>query len=167
MIKKVFLIPILSLLVACAGCGNNSGNNAAENQPTANGSPDSSTMAGAPAVDVTAKSDSKGVGRFTDVKVGPLDTAMASKGAALFQSKCTVCHKTTEEKLIGPGLKGITLIRTPEWIMNMITDPNDMTENDPVASTLLSQYHTQMTVQTSDQEAREILEFLRGNDGAK
>ncbi len=166
MTKKVFLIPLLFLGLAFMGCGNHSGNNSAENQPVSNGSQDSSTMDNTPSVDVTAKSDSKGVGKFTDVKLGPLDTAMAGQGSALFQSKCIVCHKSTDEKLIGPGLKGVTQIRTPEWIMNMITDPNDMTATDPVAKALLDQYHTQMAVQVSDQEAREILEFLRENDGA-
>jgi hypothetical protein len=68
--------------------------------------------------------------------------------------------------LIGPGLKGITKIRTPEWIMNMITNPDQMTQQDPVAEALLVQFnHTQMTNQgLTDEEAREVLEFFRQND---
>lgn len=123
-------------------------------------------------IDVNAKSDSKGVGKFTDVniKVGPgIDAAMAAKGKAVFQTSCTACHTATAQKLIGPGLKGITDIRTPQWIMNMITDPVKMTHNDPVAEALLQQENgVQMTNQNvGDQGAREILEFLRQNDGAK
>jgi mono/diheme cytochrome c family protein len=160
------LVIFAAFAVFCPGC--NSGGNHADNQPVSNGGADSSAMTSSGAsVDVLAKSSSKGVGKFTNVPLGPLDTAEASRGAALFQSKCMVCHKPTEEKLIGPGLKGVTQIRTPEWIMNMITDPNDMTENDPVAKALLDQYHTQMVVQSTDEEARDLLEFLRQNDGAK
>lgn len=123
-------------------------------------------------IDVNAKSDSKGVGKFTDanIKVGPgIDAAMAAKGKAVFQTSCTACHTATAQKLIGPGLKGITDIRTPQWIMNMITDPVKMTHNDPIAEALLQQENgVQMTNQNvGDEGAREILEFFRQNDGAK
>lgn len=167
-IRTAIAAMALALMAACCGCSGNSSNSNSGNQPVANGSSDSSSSAAAaPAVDVNAKSDSKGVGKYTDVRLRTLNKTMADSGEAVFESKCTVCHKPTEEKLIGPGLKGVTLIRTPEWIMNMITDPSDMTQSDPVAEALLDQYHTQMVVQVSDEEARNILEFLRKNDGAK
>lgn len=122
------------------------------------------------AIDVNAPSDSKGVGKFTSVKVGAtVDKAMAAKGKDLFQTSCTACHMTTDKRLVGPGLKGITKIRTPEWIMNMITNPLEMTHKDPVAQALLADFNNiQMTNQNvGDEGARNILEFLRENDGVK
>lgn len=119
------------------------------------------------AIDVNAPSKSKGVGKFTDVKVADaIDAKMADQGKEVFQTKCTACHQATDQKLIGPGLKGITKIRTPEWIMNMITDPEKMTHSDPVAIALFNEFNqTQMTNQgLTDQEARQVLEFLRQND---
>lgn len=126
------------------------------------------TTAGA--IDVNGPSDSKGVGKFTAVKVdAKLDGAMAAKGKELFQTYCTACHTPTDKKLIGPGLAGITKIRTPEWILNMITNPVEMTHKDPVAQALLAEANNvQMTdLNVSDQDARSILEFLRQNDGVK
>lgn len=121
---------------------------------------------GAP-VDVNAYSDSKGVGKFTAVKVDQaIDKDMAKKGEEVFQTKCTACHQATDQKLIGPGLKGITKIRTAEWIMNMITNPEEMVQQDQVAKTLYEEFnHTQMTNQgVTDEEARQIYEFFRQND---
>lgn len=128
------------------------------------------TAAGESGLDVNAPSDSKGVGKFKDVKVGAtVDAALAAKGKDLFQTSCTACHTATDQRLIGPGLKGITKIRTPEWIMNMITNPIEMTHNDPVAEALLKEFNNvQMTNQNvGDDGARAILEFLRQNDGVK
>lgn len=124
-------------------------------------------MTDKPAIDVDAPSESKGVGKFTSVDVGSsIDDEMAEKGEEVFQTSCTACHHETAEKLIGPGLKGITKIRTPEWIMNMITDPEKMTHSDPVAEALFNQYNqTQMTNQgLTDEQARQVLEYLRKND---
>ncbi|TZF84800.1 cytochrome c [Pedobacter sp. BS3] len=116
-------------------------------------------------VDPDSKSDSKGVGRFTSVPVGPIDNAMAAKGKEVFTSKCMACHRATDEKIVGPGLKGVTKLRTPEWIMNMITNPEEMTKKDPWAKALFEKHLVQMTFQNvSDDEARQILEFLRKND---
>lgn len=121
-------------------------------------------------IDVNAASDSKGVGKFTSVKIGAtVDAAMAGKGKELFQSTCTACHTATDKRLIGPGLAGITKIRTPEWILNMITNPVEMTHKDPVAKELLAESNNvQMTnLNISEDNARHILEFLRQNDGVK
>ena len=118
------------------------------------------------AVDPNAKSDSKGVGKFTSVDVpATIDDAMAGKGQAIFETKCTPCHKLTGEKLVGPGLKNITNLRTPEWVMNMITNPEEMTKKDPIAKALFEEHLIQMVGQNvSDDEARQILEYLRKND---
>lgn len=128
-----------------------------------------STSAGTEAViDTKAHSDSKGVGKFSSVTLGALDPAMAEKGKTVFTTKCSACHKTTDVKLVGPGLQGVTQRRTAEWIMNMITNPQEMTKSDPVAKKLFEEHLTQMTFQNvSDDDARLILEYLRQNDGVK
>lgn len=123
-----------------------------------------------PNIDLNAPSESKGVGKFTAVKIAPdIDAALAAKGGEVFGTSCTACHTATDQRLVGPGLKGITKIRTPEWIMNMITDPVKMTHNDPVAKALFDEFNNvQMTNQNvGDDGARAILEFLRKNDRTK
>ncbi len=107
----------------------------------------------------------KGVGPVKEVKLGPLDPAMAKAGAAVFEQKCSACHKF-DERYVGPALQGITQRRSPEYIMNMILDPQKMTTEDPEAQKLLGEYMVQMTFQNvKESEAREILEYFRQVDG--
>ncbi|WP_425460466.1 c-type cytochrome [Leptospira ognonensis] len=107
---------------------------------------------------------SKGIGPISSVTLGALDQAMADRGKKQFEAKCSACHKF-EEKVVGPGLQDVTLRRTPEWIMNMILNPVEMTQKDPIAQELLGEHLTQMTFQNVQQEeAREILEYFRKMD---
>jgi hypothetical protein len=118
----------------------------------------------------TTKKDSvapdKGIGKFTSVRLThPLDDSMVARGSGLFDSKCISCHKLTDEKLVGPGWQGITDRRTPEWIMNFITNTNVMLDSDLVAQQLVVTCTTRMPSQNlSDDQARAILEFMRKND---
>ena len=181
--KQILIAGVLAGCLALYSCGNGSNESAHENDVVSNVENPPVTMEGKPipaakapagseagGIDVNAPSDSKGVGKFTDVKVGKtVDAALAAKGKTLFQTSCTACHTATDQRLIGPGLKGITKIRTPEWIMNMITDPTKMTHNDAIAKALLEEFNNvQMANQNvGDDGARAILEFLRQNDGVK
>lgn len=150
-----------AFLSACGG--NQAQTDASQESGSVAATTESSAAAGP--VDTKAKSDSKGVGKFTSVEIGAIDPAMAKAGEAVFTAKCAACHQATDVKVVGPGLKGITQRRTPEWIMNMITNPEEMTKTDPVAKALFEENLVQMTFQNvSDDETRQILEFLRHND---
>ncbi len=108
--------------------------------------------------------DSKGIGPIKEVKLGPIDKALVEKGKKIFEEKCSACHKI-EEKYVGPPIKGVTKRRTPEWIMNMILNPVEMTQKDSVAKQLLAEYLTQMTYQNvSEEDTRAILEYFRSID---
>ena len=111
--------------------------------------------------------NSKGVGRFKDVQLThPLDEAMVAKGESIFKAKCFACHKLTSEKLVGPGWKGVTDRRTPEWIMNFITNTQVMLDKDLVAQADLVTCLIRMPNQDlTDEQARNVLEFMRKNDG--
>jgi mono/diheme cytochrome c family protein len=103
----------------------------------------------AAAVALAEAPSDKGVGPIKEVKLGPIDPAMAKAGAALFEQKCSACHKF-DERYVGPALKGVTQRRRPEYIMNK----------------LLGEYMVQMTFQNvKESEAREILEYFRQVDG--
>ena len=160
-IIPALLTGCITLLYACGGgdSGQSTSSEATAPEETA------ATEVPAAVTDPEAKSDSKGVGKFTSVKLDAVDDAMAAKGEAIFTSKCAACHKTTDEKLVGPGLKGVTERRTPEWIMNMITNPEEMTKKDAVAQALYEKHLVQMTFQNvNDDETRQILEYFRKND---
>lgn len=131
-----------------------------------------------PASDTAAKADNnsnaptpptdpmqnKGIGPVQSIELAAIDDALAKEGETLFTGKCSACHKL-DEKYVGPALAGVTTRRTPEWVMNMILNPQEMTEKDPIAKDLLAQFLSPMANQSLTQdEARKILEFFRSND---
>jgi len=98
----------------------------------------------------------------------PLDQTMVASGKATYELKCQSCHKLTTDKLVGPGWKDVTTRRKPVWIMNMITNVDMMLETDPEAQKLLEQCLVRMPNQNLDKDqARQVLEFMRSNDGVK
>ena len=110
----------------------------------------------------------------TEVKEGeikyetPLNAAWVAHGKSIYELKCGSCHKLTEDRLVGPGWKGVTKRRQPVWIMNMITNVDMMLESDPEAQKLLEQCMVRMPNQNiSKEDARIILEYMRSNDGEK
>ncbi|WP_018479205.1 c-type cytochrome [Pontibacter roseus] len=107
-----------------------------------------------------------GIGPITSVEVSAdIDQALAAEGKTIFESKCSACHTLTDQKVVGPGLLGVTERRKSEWIMNMVINPEEMTKKDPTAKKLLAEHLTQMTNQDiSEKDARALLEFMRLND---
>ena len=113
--------------------------------------------------------NSKGIGRFNDVQLThPLDQKMAENGHDIYQAKCLACHKLTTEMLVGPGWYGVTKRRTPEWIMNWITNTKVMLDRDQAAQMDMVVCLIRMPNQDlTDEQARQVLEFMRKNDGEK
>ena len=69
----------------------------------------------------------------------------------------------TDKKFVGPNPTGVTERRTPEWIMNMIMNPENMILEDPTAIALLAEYNgAPMANQNiAEADARAILEYFR------
>ncbi len=111
----------------------------------------------------------RGAGKFTNVDVKPeLDKAMAEAGLKVYDVKCGSCHKLTDEKLVGPGWKGVTTRYKPEWIMNFVTNVDEMLDKDPKAMAQLEICLVRMPNQNlTDDDARHVYEFMRKNDGVK
>jgi mono/diheme cytochrome c family protein len=107
---------------------------------------------------------SKGVGPIQSLTLGPIDDALVAKGEKIFSGTCSACHKM-DTRYVGPALSGVTKRRTPEWIMNMILNPTEMTQKDDTAKALLATYMTQMSVNASEADARALLDFFRKHDG--
>lgn len=112
-------------------------------------------------------SDPKGIGKFKNVELThPLDPKMVEAGNKVYEVKCASCHKLTDEKLVGPGWKGVTDRRTPEWVMNFVTNTDEMIQKDTAAQKMLEVCLVRMPNQSlSDDEARSVFEFMRKNDG--
>jgi cytochrome c5 len=128
----------------------------------------SSQKAEAPKVATSIK-EGKGVGEVKNVVLtDPLEEGMFKKGKAIYEMKCSACHKVDAKRVVGPGFEGITNKRRPEWIMNMITNVDVMLDEDPTAQKLLEECLTRMPNQNvSIGDARDLLEFMRHNDEAR
>ncbi|MGZ3845809.1 MAG: c-type cytochrome [Flavisolibacter sp.] len=157
--KNILLAFLSSTIVLAVAC--NSNDKGKENST-------SSTESSAPATSTEANSPN-GVGPHKNVQLThPLDEKMVAEGQNVYNVKCASCHKLTNEKLVGPGWKGVTDRRTPEWIMNFVTNTEEMLEKDTAAQNLLEVCLVKMPNQNlSEADARAVLEFQRKNDGKK
>jgi len=160
--KKAMVVLGLLVVIFIGACGGNDNKGATAPSGTSESSQNTA--------ETSTYDPKRGEGKFdeTNVTVGALDAAMAAKGKAIAETKCFSCHKITDEKLVGPGWKGVTAKHNPYWIMNFITNPDPMIDKDPEVQAQLELCLVRMPNQNLvEQEAREILEFMRQNDGAK
>ena len=154
---KIWYGALILLWSTLAACGGETTDSSAAAAPAAQ-TPEEKMLA-----------EGKGVGevKFVELKT-PLETERISRGKAIYDMKCAACHKLDDKKFVGPGWKDVTKTRKPEWIMNMITNVDIMLEKDEEAQKLLQLCLTRMPNQNvSIGDARDVLEFMRSNDGEK
>ncbi|MFY0653240.1 MAG: cytochrome c [Cyclobacteriaceae bacterium] len=104
-----------------------------------------------------------GIGPISSISLpAEVNEEMVAKGKEAYEAKCTACHKI-DKKFIGPSPKDILSRRTPAWVMNMILNPEEMTQKDPIAKQLLIEANgAPMANQNlSEDEARSVLEYFR------
>ncbi|APD07773.1 hypothetical protein UJ101_02273 [Flavobacteriaceae bacterium UJ101] len=150
--KKVILILSVLAFVACGGDKKES----KEKESSKTEKAEKKTEGG-------RKKNSKGIGPVTELKLPEtIDESMAAEGKKVFDAKCTACHKP-DKKYIGPAPKGVTKRRSPEWIMNMILNPEEMLEKDPIAKQLYRDNNGAVMANQdlTKEEARQVLEYFR------
>lgn len=156
--KKFMLIAtIIAVIYSCSDAENKDQNNAGE------------TSSSSSSESVSTYDSSVGAGKFQNVQVSEkLDEAKAEAGAKVSDVKCASCHKMTDERLVGPGWAGVTKRHRPEWILNFITNTDEMLTKDPKAQAQLEICLVRMPNQSlTDEEALNVYEFMRKNDGVK
>jgi mono/diheme cytochrome c family protein len=68
-----------------------------------------------------------------------------TSGKDLFDSHCAACHSLGSERIVGPGLEGVTQRRSRAWLSSFISDPERMVaEKDPIALELKAKYEISM-----------------------
>lgn len=160
--KKLLTTCIIAIaMYACGNQGETKDSANASDEPKAT---TETTENGNPSYD-----PKRGEGKFENVELpASLDVAMAQSGKQIYEVKCASCHKLTDERLVGPGWKGVSNKHRPEWIMNFITNPDAMIDKDPELQAQLEICLVRMPNQSlSDDDARHLLEFMRQNDGVK
>jgi len=152
------LIAILSLSLFFSACAPDKPQNLEEYPEAQKSAPES-----------VITDPTKGIGAVKNVTLNtPLEQDRVKRGMAIYEMKCQACHRLDDQRVVGPGWKDVTKKRKPEWIMNMITNVDVMLEQDPEAQKLLELCLMRMPNQNvSIGDARDILEYMRQNDGEK
>lgn len=169
--KRLLVFLMFGGLVVATSCGGSTTTN--QEESTSNGEVSSNETVAEESVTSTPETydPKRGEGKFTaeNVIVGEkLDVALATSGEQIAGVKCTSCHKTTDEKLVGPGWAGVTKRRTASWIMNFISNPDPMIEKDPELQAQLELCLVRMPNQgLNEDEARQLYEYMRKIDGVK
>lgn len=103
-----------------------------------------------------------GIGPVTEVvELGELDPELAAEGKAVYEAKCTACHKP-HERYIGPASGGILDRRSATYTMNMIMNPDEMTKKHPEGKKMMQEYMSPMPYQNvTVEQARAIVEYFR------
>ncbi|WP_432410065.1 c-type cytochrome [Rasiella sp. SM2506] len=161
---KLVLVVFSSLIISCGG----NDEKKEKEQIKLGQKPNVETKVETPVSDEVPASkritlDNKGVGKIKNLELNPtIDQAMVERGAALFKTNCTACHKIGK-RFIGPSPSGIMERRSPEWIMNMILDPKLMAEEDQCAKDLLVEFNgaAMANQNMTEAQARDILEYFR------
>jgi cytochrome c len=152
-----FILPILIFgTVACGG----------SNESSETAAPPKSMVSEEPQSLEEAEADwatNYGIGPVKSLDLPlDIDEALASEGKQIYEAKCMACHKP-EKQFIGPAPKGVLTKRTPAWVMNMILNPEEMVQKDPIAKQLLIKFNgSPMANQNlTEEEARAVLEYFR------
>ena len=160
-LKTIGLLFVLSII---ASCGNSEKKDEKEQVKLG----DYSKQETKKEVKATSSADmidmsNKGIGPIKSVTLAPeVDQALAAHGQEVYNKMCTACHKPTK-KFIGPAPIGVLERRSPEWIMNMILNPEEMIAKDPIAKQLLieSNMAVMANQNLTEADARAVLEYFR------
>lgn len=103
-----------------------------------------------------------GVGPIkTKLSLAELDMMKVKDGEKIFTEKCSACHKL-DERYVGPAQADVLIRRSPEYVVNMIMNPEGMLQKHPEAKKMLAEYMTPMPFQNVTMEdALKLLEYFR------
>lgn len=149
---NLILSVLLSLFIFLMGCGGEgSKSDEAQNEST-----QQKTESG-----LSEFEQEHGIGPVTEeVVLNEVDMELAEKGAQVFETNCSSCHKLNE-RYIGPPMGDVLDRRSPTYVMNMILNPDGMVKEHPEAKKLMQEYMSPMPNQNlSEEEGRAIVEYL-------
>jgi mono/diheme cytochrome c family protein len=93
---------------------------------------------------VSAQDSTAALGGAAAAPEGGGDTA---KGEALFKNNCAQCHSVTDERVVGPGLKGATARNDMDWLIKWVKNSQAViAAGDPYGVKIYNEYaKAQMT----------------------
>jgi mono/diheme cytochrome c family protein len=159
---KTLTVLLILLIISCGGKEEKKKSGFSYDKKSA---PETSKIAASEKVSASKTIDltNKGIGPITSITLNAeVNQTMVTHGEDVFKKMCTACHRP-DKKFIGPSPTNILERRTPEWVMNMILNPDEMTQKDPLARALLIEFNgSPMANQNlSEEDARAVLEYFR------
>ncbi len=115
------------------------------------------------AVSVPVDLNNKGIGPISSYSFSAeIDTGLSEQGKGIYNSKCTACHMANQ-RMIGPALSGVYDRRSPEWVLNLLLNTDEMLKKDPISIALLKEHNNAImnNQNLSEQEAKAVAEYLR------
>ena len=99
----------------------------------------------------------------SSVKAG--DSPSIELGRRIFKQRCSVCHKTTDQRLVGPGLKGVMERRDEAWVDKWLQNPKALIKSgDKIAVELKKGYFRYMPTLQEMQDPvnrKGVIEYLK------
>lgn len=97
-------------------------------------------------------------------------TIQAQDGESIFKSTCAACHRTTSQKLIGPGLANIHEKRSKEWFKTFVTSSQSLIKSgDADAVKIFEEYNKIIMPDQafSDIELDALYQYIKDNSPVK
>lgn len=88
--------------------------------------------------------------------------AEVTQGKTIFHIYCSPCHTIGHGVKRGPDLKGVTALRTHQWLERWIRGPDKMlAEKDPIAVALRKKFRLQMpNLRLTREQVTDVISFL-------
>ena len=107
--------------------------------------------------------NNKGIGPISSYSFSPeVNTTLSEQGKGIYNSKCTACHMANQ-RMSGPALSGVYERRSPEWVLNLLLNTDEMLKKDPITIALLKEHNNAImnNQNLSEDEAKAVAEYLR------
>ncbi len=87
-----------------------------------------------------------------------------TSGEDIFKQNCVVCHRTDDQTMVGPGLKGINEKRSEEWLISWIRNSQKLIDSgDKDAIAIFEEYNKIQMLpyeMYSDDEIKSVLAYI-------
>ncbi|MBK9282983.1 MAG: cytochrome c [Sphingobacteriaceae bacterium] len=88
----------------------------------------------------------------------------AEDGKKIFKQNCGVCHTTTQQKLVGPGLEGVGTKFSEDWLIKWIKDSQALVNSGDALAVKAFEEGNKIAMppfaNLSDQDIKDILSFI-------
>lgn len=90
-------------------------------------------------------------------------------GEKLFNAHCTSCHTIGKGRLIGPDLKGVTKLRSEQWLMKWIKSSQTLIKSGDTAAVAIFDAYNKAPMPDQDlkeAEIKGIIAYIKSQSGA-